>query len=244
MDGKPRRTRISRTKLLTLVKAFSAKEIEAGLAATPELLDFTDTRGRNWLHLCAAVDVSRKNAPDAKNSIRLAKLLLKLGLDINKPAFVEGKWCATPLWFAVAQGRNLPLARYLLSSGSTPEHCLWAAAYFEDLKMLSLLINARAPLEAVAESETPLLHAVKNGKFKAAKFLLDNGADPDYQDASGMTALHYMLKKGTDKIHFEMFVRHRAHGHIRDQQGRSAAEIMLRKRDPYFQKAAKSLRTR
>ena len=85
------------------------------------LSQFKDERGRNWLHLCASVSKRAFRAP----SQRLAKGLLARGLHINAPAFTEGTWHATPLWYAVARGHNIELASYLLECGSTPEHCLW-----------------------------------------------------------------------------------------------------------------------
>jgi hypothetical protein len=50
----------------------------------------------------------------AADSIKTAEVLADTGLSINQEAFTEGKWKATPLWFAIARGRNLPLAEYLL----------------------------------------------------------------------------------------------------------------------------------
>ncbi len=232
---------ISKTRMQNLVKEFRVDEVAAGLRETPDLLQFRDERGRNWLHLCGSVDVSKKRGLNPKDSVRLARLLLDRGIDINGPAFTEGDWHATPLWYAVARGRNIALAKFLLEFGSTPEHCLWAACFYEDPKMVNLLVEAGAPLEAVAERETPLLGAVKYSKFKAARMLLDAGSNPDFQDVRGMTALHYMLKKASDKKHFRMFVERGARGDIRNAEGDTAAAIMLRKRDPDFHRMAKQL---
>ena len=229
---------ISKTRLQVRVREFQVDDAIAGLREKPELLEFRDERGRNWLHLCASVDISRKRELDAQDSVRLAGDLLNLGLDVNRPAFTEGSWQATPLWYAVARGRNRPLAKFLLASGSTPEHCLWAACFREDTRMLGLLVDAGAPLEAVAEGETPLLGAVKHSKFKAARLLLDAGSDPNFQDANDMTALHYMLKKNSDKRHYGMFVDHGARGDMQDPDGETASGILRRKRDPYFRELA------
>ena len=225
----------------SLVKAFRVDEVAAGFREKPELQGFRDERGRNWLHLCAGVDVSKKSTLNPEDAVRLAEVLLEHGFDINGPAFTEGAWCATPLWYAVARGRNSVLVKFLLRSGSTPEHCLWAAAFREDLAMLEVLIDAGAPLEAIAEEETPLLGAVKTSKFKAAKLLLEAGSDPNFQDVKGMTALHYMLKKGSDKKHYRMFVQHGVRGDVANADQQTASALMLRKRDPEFHRIARQI---
>ncbi len=234
---------ISKTKMLTLVKEFRADEAAAGFREKPALLEIKDERGRNWLHLCASVDISKKHQLSPQDSIKLAKTLLDLGLGIDVSAFTEGEWQATPVWYAVARGRNLPLLRFLLKSGASAEHSLWAASFHQDLDMLRVLIDAGARLDAVAEGETPLLGAVKYSKFKAAAWLLDAGSDPDFQDDRGMTALHYMLKKNSDLSNYRMFVLHGARGDIPDAQGKTASLLLARKRDSAFHRNADELST-
>jgi hypothetical protein len=56
-----------------------------------------------------------------------------------------------------------------------------------------------------------------------------------------MTALHYMLKKGSDARHFRMLIQHGARGDISNADGETAAEIMARKRDPAFRRMAAQL---
>lgn len=96
-------------------------------------------------------------------------------------------------------------------------------------------------LDAVAEQETPLLHAVKYSRFRGAEALFEAGADPNYRDVRGMTALHYMLKKNSDIRHFRMFAEHGARGDIPDRDGRTAAGILARKRAPAFHAVASQL---
>ncbi|MEJ1969959.1 MAG: ankyrin repeat domain-containing protein [Rhizomicrobium sp.] len=45
-------------------------------------------------------------------------------------------------------------------------------------------------------------------KFAAAEELLKLGANPNYVDSKGMTALHYMLKKNSGAEHIAVVVRH------------------------------------
>ena len=236
MDPKP----TSKTRLTACVKAFDTDAVVAGLKRRPDLLHHTDERGRNWLHLCASVE-ARKRGLDPADAVRLAGALLDFGIDLNAAAFTEGIWRATALWYAISRGGNIDLARYLLASGSTPEHCLWAAVYREDLDMIALLVDAGARLEAVAEEETPLLHAVRYSRFRGAQALLEAGADPDFRDLRGMTALHYMLKKSSDIRHFRTFAAYGASGDIRGPDGRTATEILSRKRDPAFHAVAAQL---
>ncbi len=234
---------VSKTSLTASIRQFDVRAVTDGLAENPELLSFRDERGRNWLHLTASINLPDHPELAADDSIELARHLIDLGLPINGPAFTEGTWAATPLWYAVARGRNLPLATWLLESGSTPEHCLWAAAFRGDAAMLRLLIAHGAPLEAVAEGETPFLGAVKVSRFESAALLLEAGADPDYLDAKGMTALHYMLKKGSDAEHFDLLAQHGARGDIPDPDGRTAIDILSRKRSPAFKALAERFST-
>lgn len=234
---------VSRTRLTTQVRSFDATAVCRGLAETPELLDFRDDRGRNWLHLTASIDVLKRPELDPAQSIRLAEHLIALGLGINDPAFTEGTWQATPLWYAVARGRNLELARWMLDAGASPEHCLWAAGFRDDAGMLRLLIEHGANLEALAEDETPLLAAVKVSRFRAARVLLEAGADPDVRDPKGMTALHYMLKKGSDIAYLKLFADHGARGDIPGPDGRTVAQLLAHKRDPALRAIAGQLKS-
>src|SRR4051794_17344180 len=127
---------VSKTSLSESVRAHRWREVGEGLAARADLLHATDEKGRNWLHHCCR---SPLGARDPVDSIRLADLLLDLGLGLETPAFTEGEWRATPLWFAISWGRNLPLAEHLLRLGSTPLYCLFAAIWNEDRAAIRLL---------------------------------------------------------------------------------------------------------
>src|SRR5262245_14303041 len=144
----------SRTQLLTWVKDWKAKDVAAGLAEDPKLLGYRDERGRNFLHVCCGVSVKQRGR-QASHSLRTADVLLEAGLGLNQEAFREGTWKATPLWYAVARGQNLALAKHLLELGSDPNHCLWAACFNDDLAAIALLLDHGADIEAVAEGETP-----------------------------------------------------------------------------------------
>ena len=60
----------------------------------------------------------------------------------------------------------------------------------------------------------------------------------------GMTALHYMLKKGSDPRHIAMVVRYGARGDIKDKAGVTAIDILRRKKDSALRKLADVLAAR
>jgi ankyrin repeat protein len=228
--------------LLPLVKDLKWKEVAQALAANPALLNVRDDRGRNWLHIACAVKVNERGLR-VSDSLRMAEALLDAGLDVNEEAFREPDFKATPLWYAIAHGQNLKLAEFLLSRGSVPHYCMWAAAYNNDAAAIRLLVASGADINAIAEDATPFLFAIQWSRFTAAEQLLKLGADVNAYDSKGTTALHCLLKKGSDKRYVRLLVEYGARGDLRDSKGRTAAEIMNRKKDPDFRKMAVQLRS-
>jgi ankyrin repeat protein len=175
-------------------------------------------------------------------SIRTVDVLLALGFGIDDPAFTEGVWRATPLWHVISRGRNLKLAEHLLKLGADPDHCLFAAVWNEDCEAIRLLLKFGADIEEGADrGDTPLLGAVAWSKFGPAEELLKAGADPNFRNAKGATALHMMLKKGSAPEHFQLFARHGARSDFADAEGRTADELLRRKRDPGYRRAAEMM---
>jgi ankyrin repeat protein len=234
---------VAKSAMLSMVRSFRWAEMDRAIADNPGILAVRDQRGRNWLHICCSVNPKRAKLSES-DSVKAAEVLLRRGLDINHEAFSEGDWRATPLWYTIARGQNLGLAEFLLKHGSNPNYCLWAAAFNNDLEAIRLLVRHGARIDDVAEDETPFLAAVKWSHFQAAAELLNHGADVNYRDSRGMTALHYMLKKGSDKRHFAMLIAHGARGDIPNKEGLTAAEVMRRKKHPDFRKITQRLQSK
>lgn len=229
---------VSKTSLTESVRNHRWREVAQDLTVRPDLIEVRGDKGRGWLHLaCMTPPVG-----DPGDSIRLADILLDLGLGIDDAAFTEGEWQATPLWHAISRGRNLALAGHLLKRGANPDFCLFAAAWNEDDAAINLLLDHGANIEEGAErGDTPLIGAVAWSKFGAAEALLARGANPDATDAGGRTALHLMLRKGSAPAHFEMFARHGARGDIADREGNTAIALLRRKRDACYREIAERL---
>jgi ankyrin repeat protein len=231
---------VSKTRMLELVKALDADSVAQALAETPGLAEVRDARGFTWLHLCCRRQPT--SPADVAASIRIADVLIAAGLDISDAAFTEEEWRATPLWCAIGQGRNLALAEHLLKLGCDPEHSLWAASMTRDHDAARLLIRYGANIDADHEGGTPFLGAVKWSRFEEAELLLDLGANPDLKDRAGMTALHLMLKKGSEASAIRMVVGHGARGDIPGPDGRTAIDILSRKKDPELRALGERLR--
>jgi len=219
-----------KTRLFAAIKSLDVDAVSALLDAHPELARAKDVRRRNPLHFLCGLPVADKSLP---RSLALARLLLDRGLDVNEPAFVEegGAFKATPLWYALSRGRNLPLAKLLLKRGSSPEYCLWTAGFHDDVEAIDLLVKAGARLDPVVEDETPFLGAIKWSRFKAAERLLRHGANANFQNSKGMTALHALVKKHSERRHLELLLRHGADPTLRDAKGASPLDMVARRRD-------------
>jgi len=222
---------MSKTRLFRLIKALDVEAAASLLEAQPALTGATDDRRRNPLHFLCSLPADRKTAGRA---LALARRLLDAGIDVNAPAFIEGAFQATPLWYAISRGRNLPLARFLLKHGSTPENSLWAAAFADDVEAIDLLVRSGASLDPVAEDETPFLGAIKWSRFAGAERLLRHGANVNFQNSKGVTALHLVLKKDSDRTHVEMLLRYAADPTIKAKDGRSPLDLVRNRRDKTY----------
>ena len=133
------------------------------------------------------VDLTKHPSLDTGASVRVADLLLERGLRVDEPAFVLEDWHATPLWHAISRGHNLVLAAHLLQRECDPDHCLWAAAYGDDVDAIRLLLEHGAELDPVyhTDGNTPLMFAIRYRRYAAAEALMAAGANVDFQEPKG-----------------------------------------------------------
>src|SRR5689334_23432006 len=101
--------------------------------------------------------------------------------------------------------------------------------------------TSRAPSTSRSASSrraTPLLFALQWSRFASASELLELGADANYRSPKGVTPLHCLLKKGSDPKYVRMLIEHGALLDVASAAGRTAAEIIARKRDPGYRRLA------
>ena len=222
---------MSKARLFQAIKALDVDAVTALLDAQPALTRVIDDRRRNPLHFLCSLPADPKTS---SRSLALARRLLDAGLDVNAPAFIEGAFRATPLWYAISRGQNLPLARFLLKHGSTPENSLWAAAFANNVEAIDLLVRSGASLDPVTEDETPFLGAIKWSRFTAAERLLRHGANVNFQNSKGVTALHMVLKKNSAPTPVEVLLRLGADPTIRSKDGKSPLDLVAKRRDKTY----------
>jgi ankyrin repeat protein len=225
---------MSKARILEAVQKLDLPTARKLLDAKPELLNVTDRTGRNLLHIACSAYCQKLRLPES-TAVRMADFLLDRGLDIESA--VPDKKCdvgCTPLFFAVARGRNPTLVTALLKRGASPKRApgggLFAAGWYDDTKSLALLLRAGAEIDVVA-GVTPFLASWCWKKFEAAKFLAQRGANVNFQNPkNGKTALHYGLEKEFDPALLKWLVKHGASPDIKDSNGVTAREKASRKR--------------
>ena len=185
----PDRVRPSKSALFAAAKARDFKAVTAILRLAPELVRATDPKGRMALHIgCAA---TAKSSEDP-NGLKTVAALLKAGAGLEDVVPMdedEGDFRANPLWYAVARGENLPLARDLIKRGADASYSLWAAVWRDDAVLCRALLSAKPRLNLRAHGETPLFYAARLKRLKTLALLLDAGADPAIADDRGRDAV-------------------------------------------------------
>ena len=85
-------------------------------------------------------------------------------------------------------------------------------------------------------SKTRVIEAVKtlDFEFQAAKFLAVRGANVNFQDKKGKTALHHGIEKEFDPSLLKWLVEHGASPDILDHDGVSPRRKASRKRDKQY----------
>lgn len=101
----------------------------------------------------------------------------------------EGDFRATPLWYVVSRGANLPLAEFLLQREANASYSLWAAVWRDDDVLCRVLLKFKPELDLRAHGETPIVYAARLKRLKTLNLLIDAGADASIADFGGRDAV-------------------------------------------------------
>src|ERR1041385_5884627 len=212
---------MTKAQLIEAVKNLDLESTTEFLKRKPELLNVTDRNGFNLLHLACSAAYEKLNLPEVA-STKMVTFLLDQGLEIDLPV---GRDKCTALFFAVARARNPALVKLLIKRGAdvwvAPGGGLFAAGWWEDVDILDLLLRAGAEIDKIV-GVTPFLACWCWKRFEAAKFLATKGADVNFQDSKGRTALHHGIEKEFDPAVLKWLVQNGASARIADEHRGSA----------------------
>jgi ankyrin repeat protein len=181
----------SKTAVFDAAKAWDSAEVRALVKASSKLAHATDARGRTALHLACAVKPGSRMLGE-RHGIKTVTALLEAGagLEVEVPMDEnEQDFRATPLWYAVARGENLPLVRCLLKRGADASSSLWAAVWRDDEVLCRHLLQSKPKLDLRAHGETPIFYAARLRRLKTLDLLIVAGADPTIPDRQGRDAV-------------------------------------------------------
>jgi ankyrin repeat protein len=180
-------------KFINAVKELDLDKVKALLEKEPGWATWREENGKTALHYLGGVKVDNDTDKAAK-SLQMLQLLLKAGMDMNAVHSIAEEGCdifpATPLWYAYTKGRNEKLFTYLLKNGAEPNHCMFAIAWNDDVEAARLFKKHGAVIESTA-----FLGGFNWKRFKISAWFLQNGADVNFADEHGNTALLLAVKK-------------------------------------------------
>jgi hypothetical protein len=197
----------------------------------PKWLGWAEPSGKNALHYLCGTPLNG-DAAQAATALKILKLLLKHGMDINSVHRIEDKNCdffpATPLWYAYTRGRNEKLYRYLLKQGAVSSHCWWAIAWYDDIAAGKLWFKHGAAIDEKPSLNELFLGSFQWKKSNFARWLLEQGADVNAADEKGNTALMMAVKR-RDEDSIKFLVSHGADADKTNKDGVSARTIVEQK---------------
>jgi ankyrin repeat protein len=221
--------------MLKLIKALQDLDLAAVTAildADPSLATAGDAKGKQAVHyLC---EVAATTPERGEKKLEILKLLVERGADLNATHEIkdgEDVMDASPLWYAYAHGRDMVAVNYLLEQGVSPENCMFAVAWADDVESGELFKRYGAAVDPIAHATTPFFAAFLWKKFTAADWFLANGANVDFADKDGRTALFHAIRKRFTPAQIETLLKAGADARHADNQGVTPLQVAERNRE-------------
>ena len=131
----------------------------------------------------------------------IVKILIANGADVNR----LDAWSSTPIYWAVQEG-EIDTVRILIDNGAdinilddTGQTPLYIAAGENYCDILKELLNNNADID-YTESTSPFMIACAFDNYESAKILLEYGANINFVDNDGRTALFYAKVRKANKL--------------------------------------------
>ena len=143
----------------------------------------------------------------ASGSLTIAEKLLQAGANVNKPADMEQRNGLTPLHIAAELAMENLVELFLAHGASTTSLTgtmttpFYRAARGGSVKILQMLHDAGSDVNAPSYDDySPLMEAVGCSHPDALDLLLTWGADPDFHNYDGQSAIDIALEIGDENV--------------------------------------------
>lgn len=216
----------SKRAFLAAIRDLDADAVGRALDDRPELARTAESDGLTPLHQCARV-LADATAPGT-SAVAIARRLLDAGAEVDAVRVIpqdRRDFRATPLWYAVNQGRNPGVIALLLERGADPNVALWSACFEQELPTLDALLAYGVDLDADQEAAPVLIRAVATRKAESVRWLLAHGADPQAADAVGRTALHHGVERKVPMAELEPLLEAGARPDRPDREGKTPIDL-------------------
>lgn len=184
------------------------------------------------LHVACASDWKPHGLARMTDQVRVTEILTDHGAEVEAAARYRGIGEATPLFCACWSSENLPLVRWLLSSGARagPSHLMAALGHFQRhnraaYDIAEVLLDWGVPVDGDAGLRTPLQAFSHQANHRTVAWLLAHGADVNARAFGGRTAAHFAAERNTSPKTLALLVEHGADLSARDDDGCTLLEI-------------------
>jgi hypothetical protein len=209
-------------KFIQAIQSLNYDNVKQLISENPKWLQWSEKSGKNALHFLGSIDVS-KDSGKAESCIKIIQLLLKKGMDINSIHNIPEKcgfFTATPLWYAYTRGRNEKLYTWLLKNEANPNHCMFAIAWYNDIRAAELFKKHGAEISAA-----PFLAAFYWKKYEIAEWFLKNGVDVNYIGPEQYSALILAVKRKVPIEQVKLLLEYGADVHKENKDGTSPKKL-------------------
>jgi len=214
-------------KFIQAIKSLDLPLLERIIQTEPKWINWSEEDGKNGLHYLCSVPIA--SYPEKTSiSLDILKLFLKSGIDINSIHLIKGEcddFPATPLWYAYTRGRNQKIWKYLLDQGANAENCMYAIAWYDDAEAAALFKKHGASIEGSNKMDSPFFAAYNWKRYQVAEWFLQNGADVNFADSKGNTALFYAVKRKLKREQIELLLRFGGDFNQKNKEGVSPKDL-------------------